>query len=644
MANRQVKKQLETIPIRILLPVVLTVVLFVTTIFLIILPLIEASLMTRKREMIHQLTESALSTLHLYAEKEQSGQMTRETAQSRAIEHLRRVRYGAELKDYFWINDMHPVMIMHPYRPDLEGRDISDLADPSGKRLFVAFVETVSRHGAGFVDYQWQWMDDPDRIVPKISYVKGFAPWNWILGTGIYVEDVRAEIAAITWRVMYICLGILALIIGLSFYIVWQGVGSEKERRKADAALKNSEEKYRLLAETAREFIIALDSNGRINYVNRAWIEAGEYSQDELLGMNIADILPHEQQESFNERMAGHRSGDRPHRLFETELRTRSGRLIPVEAASAPLMEQKAPLKVLVTARDITEKRWAEEQARIHQEQLFQADKMATLGTLVSGVAHEINNPIMFVMLNAPILRKVWDAALPILDAYHADPGVKDGIRLGGMPYPRIRDRVPQLLADLTDGANRVKAIVSDLKDFARQESSAMNDRIDINEVTRMAIGLVSNLIKKATSRFSVDYGGEIPTFQGNAQRIEQVIINLLVNACQSLPAPDRALTARTRYRSSDETLTITIADEGVGMTRDVLERIRDPFFTTKREAGGTGLGLAISDRIIEDHGGRIRFTSTPGKGTTVVLELPVEKKENKMVDSKMGASDKANH
>ena len=108
------------------------------------------------------------------------------------------MRYGPESKDYFWINDMQPRLIMHPYRTDLEGKDIAGFTDPSGKHLFVEVVRTVKNSGAGYVDYQWQWKDDPDRIVPKISYVKGFDPWGWIIGTGIYVEDVHTEIAAIT--------------------------------------------------------------------------------------------------------------------------------------------------------------------------------------------------------------------------------------------------------------------------------------------------------------------------------------------------------------------------------------------------------------------------------------------------------------
>ena len=137
--------------------------------------------MTQRRGMVRELTQTAVSILQYYYEKESTGELTRQKAQSMAIAHLRKMRYGIDLKDYFWINDRTPRIIMHPYRTDLEGQDVSDFKDPSGKRLFVEFVHVVRKKKEGYVDYQWQWMDDPDRIVPKISFVKGFAP-----GSGLW--------------------------------------------------------------------------------------------------------------------------------------------------------------------------------------------------------------------------------------------------------------------------------------------------------------------------------------------------------------------------------------------------------------------------------------------------------------------------
>lgn len=620
MDEKSVKNWFHIIPLRILLPVVLTVALFVATIFLLILPILKERMLNDKREMIRELTETAWSVLDGYWKKETSGQMSSAQARARAVEELRRLRYGPESKDYFWINDRHPYLIMHPYRPDLEGRDISDFSDSNGKKLFVEFVNTVEKDGAGYVDYQWQWKDDPRRIVPKISYVKGFEPWGWIVGTGIYLEDVRAEIAAITRKLTAVCLVILILIVGLSAYVIWQSAGSQRRQRQADNALRESEEKYRLLAETAREFIIAFLPEGRIIYVNRAWCEASGFSASDMLAMTIGDILPPKDQAAFSARLDLLVSGDAPAPLFETGLTVKSGACVPVEATLSALTDAGQALRVFITARDISEKKRAERENLLHREQLFQADKMATLGTLVSGIAHEINNPVTFIMLNAPVLKEAWQAVLPILDQYHRQ---NDDFKIGRMDYGRLRDRIPLLLADIGEGAERVKTIVGELKDFARLTPSEMADQVEINAIAAKSVGLVGNLIKKTTRRFNTAYGTDIPRFKGNSQKIGQVIVNLLVNACQALPDPERAIELTTSCEAAAGRVVIEIRDEGCGMPAEVLEKIRNPFFTTKRESGGTGLGLAIADRIVAEHGGTMHFASTENVGTTVRVCVP---------------------
>ncbi|MDY7105380.1 MAG: methyl-accepting chemotaxis protein [Actinomycetota bacterium] len=139
------------------------------------------------------LAEAGLSVLQAFHDREVSGELSRDEAQDGAAEVLRSMRYdGAE---YWWINDMTPVMVMHPFRPDLEGQDLSSFEDPDGVRLFVEFVETVERDGAGFVPYRGPRADE-ENPVPKTSYVAGFEPWGWVIGTGIYIDDVDAAVAA----------------------------------------------------------------------------------------------------------------------------------------------------------------------------------------------------------------------------------------------------------------------------------------------------------------------------------------------------------------------------------------------------------------------------------------------------------------
>lgn len=218
-------------------------------------------------------------------------------------------------------------------------------------------------------------------------------------------------------------------------------------------------------------------------------------------------------------------------------------------------------------------------------------------------------------LLNTQTLRKVWDGVLPILDERSRNEG---DFRLGGMTYQGIRERMPMLLSHIEDGTRRVRDIVTDLKDFARETPAERSDDIDLNEVVLKAVGLVSNLIKKSTNDFAVDYTPNPPVFKGNAQRIEQVVINLVMNACQALSDSERAVRVRTGRDPDEACVFVEVRDEGIGVAPEVMQQIKDPFFTTKRDAGGTGLGLAISDRIVRDHEGKMTFISEQGKGTTV--------------------------
>lgn len=223
--------------LKIVAPAVMAVILFVVVVFGIFLPTYRASLINGKKEMIRELTLTVWNILAGLERKERDGVMTSEQARLAAIEQIRGIRYGDGNKDYFWINDMRPYMIMHPYRPDLEGRDISDFSDPRGVHLFMDFVETVRNSNEGYVSYMWQWKDNPDNIVPKLSFVKGFAPWGWVIGTGIYLEDVRQEISLLTRRLILISLAILAMVSLMSALSVFQTLKAAGLRKKAEQEL-----------------------------------------------------------------------------------------------------------------------------------------------------------------------------------------------------------------------------------------------------------------------------------------------------------------------------------------------------------------------------------------------------------------------
>lgn len=257
----------------------------------------------------------------------------------------------------------------------------------------------------------------------------------------------------------------------------------------------------------------------------------------------------------------------------------------------------------------------------LQQQQLIQADKMASLGILVSGMAHEINNPNSLTLLNMPIIIEAYEDSQDILEAHYQRHG---DFTLGGLDYSVMREELPHMLQEMQTGAESIKRIVEDLKDFARQEGSTCRDSVDLNKVTQAAVRLVDNSIRKSTCRFSLSYAVSVPPILGNAQRIEQVLINLILNACQALTSQDQGIFVSTRFDSVLQRVIVVVRDQGCGIAPEHLSHLTDPFFTTKRETGGTGLGLSVSATIVQQHGGTLDFYSIPGEGTTVTLALPV--------------------
>ena len=274
-------------------------------------------------------------------------------------------------------------------------------------------------------------------------------------------------------------------------------------------------------------------------------------------------------------------------------------------------------------ALEVVERKRALDELKLHQDKLIQADKMSSLGILVAGVAHEINNPNGLILLNMPILREVYQDTEEVLEARYIDQG---DFTLGGLPYSRMRGEVPCMLEEMQEAANRIKRIVEELKDFARQDSSPASELIDFTGIVKAAVRLVDSSIRSATTRFVTSYASGLPMIRGNAQRIEQVVINLILNACQALPDVEQGITLTTSHDKEAGTVVLRLADEGIGIVPEHIPHLSDPFFTTKRETGGTGLGLSVSATIVKEHGGTLEFESVPGSGTVVTLTLPVQR------------------
>ncbi|MCP4348544.1 MAG: PAS domain S-box protein [Desulfobacterales bacterium] len=399
-----------------------------------------------------------------------------------------------------------------------------------------------------------------------------------------------------------------------------------EERKRIEQSLRESEDKARkAYSELDQIFnsagdgmcLIATDFN--VIRINRTLYEMFGWDKNQVSGKKCYELFSNDK---------CHSPGCCMHAVLSGQTRVEYDTSAVFEDGSKRLFSNTATpfhdsnnklVGIVVNVNDITERVLAREQARIREQQLIQADKLASLGILVSGVAHEINNPNGVIMLNAAMLSKFWKEVEHILDNHcHAQGDYK----LGGVPFSKLKKRIPYLFEQLGESAKRIKRIVGELKDFARLDISDMSGSVDINDVVKTAVNLVSNKIKKSTGKFSIRFFPGSLIARGNFQRLEQVFINVLINACESLTDISQGISVTVSEDKDTCSAVVRILDHGVGIDKEDLNHIFDPFFTTKRSSGGTGLGLSVTHGIIEEHNGKISFDSVQGKGTECTISL----------------------
>ncbi len=270
-------------------------------------------------------------------------------------------------------------------------------------------------------------------------------------------------------------------------------------------------------------------------------------------------------------------------------------------------------IQVIANAIDITEKVRLREEAN-------RASRLASLGELAAGIAHEINNPNAVILLNTPILRDAFTDIEAILADYCRERGDQ---ALAGLDYCEMQKELPVLIDRVEESGERIKRIVEDLKNFIRDEGPKEQSQVDLNQVVEAGVRLLENSIKKATSNFQLDLANNLPSVRGDFQKLEQVVVNLVQNACQALTAKDQLIKVTTSYQPRNRRVRLSVKDQGCGIASDQLQRLTDPFFTTKRAQGGTGLGLSVTARILQEHLATLKITSQPGEGATFSIEIP---------------------
>ena len=393
-----------------------------------------------------------------------------------------------------------------------------------------------------------------------------------------------------------------------------------EQLEKANAKLIQSEGRHKALLDAIPDVILQHDADQQVidwqipASEESFWKEFNPNSSLDGIIVNLLNILPKSAGNRWKEAISASLKGNTIQSFRFSLSNSKVEKYFEIRIVGCV---ENTTLSIL---RDITQRIKMEEKHKLQERQLIQADKMITLGTLVTGVAHEINNPNNYIRTNAVVLKKFWEEVLPILHDYNSQKKIDE---IAGAPFENMGVVLPEICDSIIDGADRIKRIILNLKDYARHEDHSQHESIDLNLVMEKSIMMLDNVIKKSTDNFFVKYHSNLPKIQGDFLKLEQVMINLLLNACQALTDRKQQIKVHIYCDRSQKCDIVEIRDEGCGISQENLPHIIDPFFTTNSSIGGTGMGLSVSLSIIRQHNAEMIFESRERSGTKVLLTFP---------------------
>lgn len=369
-------------------------------------------------------------------------------------------------------------------------------------------------------------------------------------------------------------------------------------RKRIEDALREREAQYRGVFEAATDALIIVASGGEVIGANRAAEQLFGRRRDEIDGLPITDLLPLQTSYAAVSKVVA--SGD----TFQSELKLEhNAEPVHVEVRGSSYRFRREQ-HVLLSVRDITRQKQM-------QEQLYRADRLASLGTMAAGVAHEINNPLSFIISNLEVI--LWDLK------HETEPDLDD---------------VSDAIKRAKKGAERVERTVRDLTNFSHGGLDDSVEPVDVRRMLDLAVQMVEKTIQHKGGRLIKDYANTPPVL-ANEARLNQVFVNLLLNAAQALPerAHETNLVEISTHVDAQKRVIVCIRDTGSGIPDKIRDRIFDPFFTTKPVDQGTGIGLAICHEIVQAIGGEISLESEVGHGTTFEVALPTQAQFSAMSD-----------
>ncbi len=677
-----------------------SICMFTLSVEVAFVPLLLRYLMNERQSDAQQVVEVAYGILRRLAQNDRAGLKTQEKAQAEALSLIKSLRFRGQ--EYFWIHDLSrpvPRMIMHPTVPSLDGTILDSpkfnkatgkgtVANPTmmpldNKNLFVTMNEVVESDQEGFVAYSWPKPKEDGTVTtelyPKISFVKKFEPWGWVIGSGIYVDDVKAAVTHVRYFIhiasIFFCFATITIYYLMARYISRPvinlahlakriasgeygaqlpittndevGLLSESlnlmssqvqekahdletanrglqqelaERRKAEESLKASEEKFRTLVNNSFDVIFVLNSGGIFQFVSPSWETHFGYPEADVIGTNFQqfvhpDDVLHCVTYLMQVMTIGAAATCPPYRIKHAD---GSWRLF-IANGTMHTDSSGNPLYIGI-GRDITDEKRLEEERLNLERQFLHAQKLESLGIMAGGIAHDFNNLLTVIIGNLEL------SSVHIDSASRAAPRIEQAMQAS----LRAADLTRHMLAYSGRGV------------FELQQ-------LDLNQLVKENCDLFRTTVPK-TITMETMISVSLPPILGDAGQLQQVIMNLITNAAEAIDGEPGSIVITTGIQECDKKLLqqsrleqkpppgqyvfIDVTDSGCGMDEETQRRIFEPFYTTKFT--GRGLGMSSVMGIIKSHNGAILLISKPGSGSTFKVLLPIFTGENDAILSEL--------